>query len=306
MCSLFSCCNLFLLAAAASSVDTETMKRTKLNIFDYTDFRQFIEDRLNELSNDNAKYSRRYIVRRMGLSGNNYLKMIIDGSRNLTDDVARKLVEAIGLKEDEAGFFYGLVTYGQAKTTKLRAEAFEKLRRNRRFKKVHGLDLDHYDYMTNTLTLALRELINYPDFQEDPSWISRQLTFKATPKAVREGFEKLIRLGLVERDTDGRLKVTMLHTATGDQLGNEPLRVYHHNMLKAAMKAQDLPVDKRYYRGLTMSISQDVYHEVVDLYCEFIDKVRARINDTEEPDHVYQMEMGLFPLAMRDSKKEEK
>ncbi len=281
------------------------MKRTKLNIFDYTDFRQFIEDRLNELSADNAKYSRRYIVRCMGLSGNNYLKMIIDGSRNLTDDVARKLVDAIALKEDEARFFYDLVAYGQAKTTKVRTEAFENLRRNRRFKKVHSLDLDHYDYMTDTLTLALRELINYPDFQEDPTWISKQLTIKATPKAIREGFGKLIRLGLVERDVDGHLKVTMLHTATGDQLGNEPLRVYHRNMLKAAMKAQDLPADRRYYRGLTMSISKEIYGEIVDLYCEFVDKVRARINDAEEPDHVYHMELSLIPLAMRDSKTKE-
>ena len=273
------------------------MRRTRLPIFEYTDFRRFLEDRLAELRNEDAKYSRRYICKRLELAGNNYLKLIIDGARNLTEPVARKLVSAIGLRKDEASFFLDLVRYNHAKSIEAKAEALETLKKNRRFRDIHQLQLDHLAYMVDPLTLALREMVNYPDFREDPAWIAKQLTFKASRVQIEAGLEKLIGLELIKRDDRGRLQATYLHTATGDKLGSVPLRMFHRTMLEFAQRAIELPVETRYFRGLTMSIPAELYPKIVDEYCRFVEKVRAMVDGGDDCDHVYHLETGLFPLA---------
>ncbi len=93
------------------------MTKSKLNIFRYTDFRMFIRDCLDEAKARDRKYSRRYFCHRIGLSSTNYLKRIIDGSRDLTDDLAQRLSTAMELDREEKVFFYHLVRFGQAKTT---------------------------------------------------------------------------------------------------------------------------------------------------------------------------------------------
>ena len=279
------------------------MKKSKLCIYEYTDFRKFLEDRTKELKEENPKYSRRYLVARLGLSSNNYLKRIIDGSRKLSDNLSRKLTKVLGLNKVESEFFLDLVQYGQAKSTEARAEALENLRRNRRFTKIHKLDLEQFDYITDPLTLALKEMVNFDNFQEDPAWISPQLTIKASAKQIKAGLEKLEQLGIIKRDEKGGLKSTAKHVATGDQLGNIPLRMYHRNMIEKSLESMELPADSRYFRGLTMSVPADAYEEIVEEYSMFIDRVRAIIDNGEDPDHVYHMEMGLFPLARPRSPK---
>lgn len=275
------------------------MKRTKLDIYSYTDYRQFLEDRLGELKKENPKFSQRYLCRRIGLASNSYLKMIIEGSRNLTDAVFRKLTDALGLTLEETSFFYNLVRFGQAKNTIDREEAFKQLRRSRRFSNIHKLGLDHYDYLTDPLMLALREMINYGDFREDPAWIRSQLTIKATPKQIRDGLKRLQELGLAYRDESNTLHVTNLHTKTAEDLGSTPLRVYHRNILKAAVECMELPVDQRNFHGLTMSIPEEMYGEILEMYMEFVDRVRSAVDGADNSDHVYHMEMLLFPLARR-------
>jgi len=275
------------------------MTRTKLDIFSYTDFRRFLADRIEELHEDSSKYSQRYLCRRVGLANNNYLRMIIDGKRNLTDPVARKLAKEMGLNKAESAFFFEMIRYGQSRTIEAKTEALEVMRHNRKFSTVQKLSLEHFDYMTNPLTLAIREMVNYDDFEEDPRWIGRQLTFKASSRQIREAIEKLLGLGLLQRDDSGRLKATFQHTVTGDVLGSTPLRVYHSRMLESALKAIELPPDQRYLRGLTMSVPRSAYGKIVEMYSEFVDQVRGVINEAVAPDHVYHMELALFPLARR-------
>ncbi|RJO67190.1 MAG: TIGR02147 family protein [Myxococcales bacterium] len=277
------------------------MKRTKLSIYAYTDFRAFLRDRLAELKEENPKFSQRYFTGKLGLSGRSYLTMVIDGSRNLSDSLARKLADVLGLGAEETVFFHELIRYGQAKTTEAKSEALDNLRRNKHFLKVHQLDLDHLDYMNDPLTLTLREMVVLQDFREDLKWICERLPVKATPKRVKEGLDKLLRLGLLVRDGQGRLQLAHKHQSTGPRLGSVPLRSYHRTMLKLAAESMDLPTDVRSFSGLTIAVGSASYAKILEAYASFLDKVRAIIDSEEAYDHVYHLEAVLFPLTRRNS-----
>lgn len=273
------------------------MRQTKLNIFGYIDFRAFLNDRLDELKRQNAKYSQRYFCKRLGIRSNSYLQLIIKGKRNLTDALFENLVIEIGLTTREKLFFRDLVAYGQAKTTTQGVAALQKLRRNKHFVKVHNLELDRFDYYADPLTLTLRELVAVKGFKEDPHWIMQRVPYKTTPLQIRDAIESLIRYGHLLRDENKSLKVAHKHQETGSQLGAVPIRSYHLNMLRMAGESMELPTDQRYFQGLTMSIPKNTYDEIVEQFALFQDRIRAIVDASGEAEGVYQLQMALFPLT---------
>lgn len=273
------------------------MKNTKLDIFSYTDFKRFLEERLLELKDQDAKFSRRYLIKRLGLANSNYLKMIIDGKRPLTVPLAQKLAHETGLEPKETAFFLRLVRFAQAETSEEKVQALAELRKHRRFCQVHALALRHVDYMTDPLLLTLRELVALPDFCEDAAWIGSRLALRSTARSIESGLATLLKQDLLARDETGRLRQTTTHQATGAQLGNVPLRRYHKTMLALAAAAQEQAVERRNFSGISFSADADTYSQVLARYAEFLDEVRAICDAAKTPDRVYHLESVLFPLA---------
>jgi len=276
------------------------MKRTSLNIYEYTDFRAFLKDRLTELKASDSRYSLRFLSDRLGLSSKSHLKMVADGQRNLSSALAGKIGAAIGLADEEAAFFVALVRYGQAKSTVEQQTALDELRRRRKFLDVHQLELDHFDYLSDQLTLTLRELVSFPDFKEDPNWIAERMPIEAPPRQIKEAISKLLRLGLVRRDEKGSLIPSHIHQVTGDGLKSVALRTFYEQTFARAAASMLEPSAVRHLGGLTMAISEDSYHKIIDRYKSFVAEVRHIVDDDISPDQVYQLVMGLFPLTKAD------
>lgn len=281
-----------------------SMKRTRLNIFGYTDFKCFLADRMAELKRENDKFTRSYFSGKLGLSSRSYLSMVIDGSRKLSAAMTRKMCAVLALTREETVFFLDLVQFNQAPDTEAKTEALDKLRHSRRFLKVHQLEMDQFDCLGDPLTLTLREMASLQDFKDDEDWISRRLPGRIGKKKIRQALERLKRVGWLEEDRDGRLRPLHKHQASGVQLGLAPLRAYHLRMLQKAAEAMELPTDLRYFRGLTMSIPTELYGRIVEETYDYIDRVRALVDAGKNCEHVYQLEMSLFPLTKRDVKNE--
>lgn len=275
------------------------MKRTKLDIHRYTDFRAFLKDRLAELKSVDKKYSLRYLSDRVGLSSKSHLKMVADGSRNLSADVAGRLAKVIGLNSQETAFFMALVRYGQAKSISEQQAALDDLRRKRKFLDVHRLDLDHFDYLNDPLTLTLREMITFPDFQENFEWISERLPMQANEKRIRAALDKLLRLGLIIRDEGGSLAVSHVHHGTGDVFKSVALKTFYEKTFSRASDSMKLSPEERHLGGLTMAISRKSFETIVRRYREFISDVRTIVDEDDEADQVYQLVTGIFPLTRK-------
>jgi uncharacterized protein (TIGR02147 family) len=277
------------------------MNRTNLNIFEFTDYRQFLSARLTELRRQNRRYSLRFLSDKMGLSSKSHLKMVADGQRNISLDMADKLADAIGLTDEEGAFFICLVRYNLAKTTAEQLTALDDLRRKRKFIDVHRLELDHFDYLSDPMTVTLREMVSFPDFQEDPKWIAARLPMKANATRIQKALDNLIRLGMIKRDDDGRLRLSHRHQRSGDGLKSVGLRTFYENTFRQAAESLRKSADERHLGGLTMGISRKSYERIVQRYRDFISDVRAIVDDDSEADQVYQMVMGLFPLSVSGS-----
>ncbi len=86
------------------------------SIFKYSDYRSYLRDFYNEKKKGNAKYSYRVFAATAGLGSPNYLKLVIDGTRNLTIANIHQFAKALHLGRDEQALFEGLVLFNQSTT----------------------------------------------------------------------------------------------------------------------------------------------------------------------------------------------
>ncbi len=108
---------------------------------------------------------------------------------------------------------------------------------------------------------------------------------------------------MLSRGPDGKMEVSHPHQTTGEAFGSMALRSYHRNMLRLAEAAIEETASRRHLRGLTFSIPEDCYDDLVEQLTLFIDKLRAIIEERRDCDHVYHLEMALFPLTKASNRR---
>ncbi|MCK6598597.1 MAG: TIGR02147 family protein, partial [Bdellovibrionaceae bacterium] len=83
------------------------------NLSDYLDYRLFLQEfylyKKFVTKNDLRPYSYQLFSAAANIKSPNYLKMIIEGQRNLSDDMIGKFAKALGLNKDQTEEFSYLV-----------------------------------------------------------------------------------------------------------------------------------------------------------------------------------------------------
>ncbi|MCB0355974.1 MAG: TIGR02147 family protein, partial [Bdellovibrionales bacterium] len=89
------------------------------NLSAYTDYRQYLKDfyqfKKSTQSSPIRSYSYATFSAAADIKSPNYLKLIIDGQRNLSDSMIKKFAKALQLSKTEIEEFAALFHYGQAK-----------------------------------------------------------------------------------------------------------------------------------------------------------------------------------------------
>lgn len=178
-------------------------------IYDYVDYRAFLSDSLQYIQTKNPKYSATAYVRQAGFGENSrgYFNLIMNGKRNLSSSTILGFSRTLKLSEKETFHFENLVHYNQATTEKEKTLYFERISKNMKGKTSKAFELlkSQYNYFSQWYMVAIRELISLDNFKEDYDFIAKKLRNKISKKEIIEAINDLITLGLVARDTNGKL-----------------------------------------------------------------------------------------------------
>lgn len=85
------------------------------NIYNYLDYRQFLEDFYKEKKKKNPKFSYQVIANIAGFKAKSHYKGIIDGSRNLTTQSIPKMNKVLKLTDKQFAYFSDLVAFNHEK-----------------------------------------------------------------------------------------------------------------------------------------------------------------------------------------------
>lgn len=103
------------------------MLSVDIDVFAYLDYREFLRDYYLTRKTTGRGFSYRSFSRRAGLKSPNYLKLVIDGDRNLSTDMAERFAAACGLGDDAQRYFIDLVAYCQATSAATRNRHYARL-----------------------------------------------------------------------------------------------------------------------------------------------------------------------------------
>jgi uncharacterized protein (TIGR02147 family) len=273
--------------------------RTLPSVFEYVDYRAFLREHFAASKELVAHYSFRYLARRAGFTSSNFLKLVMDGGRNLGPGAVEKVAKALKLGEEETEFFTNLVAMNQAPTVAERNRAFERVAANRRFRAAKKLDGPLFEYLTHWFYPAIRELAARDDFQDDPAWVSTAVVPKITTKQARAALKTLENLGLLVRTESGRLIRGEPSLTTGHEVRSVVVPAYHLQMIERAAKAvETFAPEERDVSALTVCIKASSLLDLKARIHRFREEVLDRCDSEKSPERVYQLCIQLFPLSL--------
>lgn len=267
-------------------------------VFEYESYRDYLKDFYQFKKRENPSFSFRFFAKRAGLNSGNYLKLVMDGERNLTQKSVLKFIKGLALNEWESLYFENLVFLNQCSN-----EAEKKFySRNMELAKSHHsqvlLTKDQYDVLSNWHPLAIKELTLLPEFNLDMKWIANRLNNKITPAQAKEALELLERLDLIKIDfktnTVHNTHHTM-HTAEVDTSG--AVGDYHKKALALGSQAiSEQSVDQRCLNSLIIAVNKKDLPDAFKKISKFTKEMNSSFMKGKPYDAVYQLSIQLFRM----------
>lgn len=242
--------------------------------------------------------SYRAFSRRVGLKSPNYLKMVIEGQRNLSPDMANRFAAACELDEEEQAYFCALVAFNQARDAEERESARKRIHHHCKKRRVRSIRASIVDYCSTWYLPAIRELLTRPDAQATPEWIGARLHPRVTKVKIRKALALLQRLGMIDVEADGKANVREQLVSTGLEIHVPAVAQYHRTMMTMASESIDrVPSDRREISSVTLCLSEAQFRSLKVKVQQFLDEVFEASASEDAPDQVYQLNFQLFPLT---------
>lgn len=272
-----------------------------VNIFGFLDYREALRALYAHKKQTEYAFSHRAFSRRAGLKSTNFLKLVMDGERNLSADAAARFARAFGLSVQECEFFCELVSYTQARTARERSLSYDRLLRLKPQRATRELDAQQAAYHAEWFIPAVRELAARSDFSSDPSWVAHALEPGITVAQATKALTVLGSLGLLVADEHGVLRPVDENVTTGLAPLGHQVADYHRAMIERAAAAIDLfPREEREIASLTLCVDDDVLPELKARLVTFRRELMLFAEQSGDRKRVIQINFQLFPLSKKE------
>jgi uncharacterized protein (TIGR02147 family) len=267
-------------------------------VFEYHSYREFLKDYYQSKKKENPAFSFRYFSKKAGLQSGNYLKLVMDGERSITQKTVSKFIQGLNLNEWEALYFENLVFFNHAKD-KIDKDYYSK---NMELAKSHHsqviLTKDQYEVLTNWYPLAIKELSLLPEFKLDYRWISNRLKQKITPKQAKEAVDLLERLNLIKVDLKkGKIHNTSHTMLTPEVDTSEPISIFHKNAMELGREAIDQQsVEERHLHSLIVALNKKDLPEAFKKISKFTNEMNDHFMKGKPYDVIYQLAIQLYRM----------
>ena len=272
------------------------------SVYEFVDHRAYLKAYYEAEKQRRPAFSYRYFARRAGQSSPNFLKLVIEGKRNLGKESIPAFAKALDLDAEQAAFFAELVAFSQATTTEEKNRHFVRIAASRNFRKARRIEGELFEYLSHWYIPAVRELAARPDFHDEAKWIAAELRPTVSAREAAHAMKVLLSLGLLVKQADGRVDRGEPSWTTGHEVTSFAVVNYHQEMLRRASDAIASVVQaEREISSLVVCVSLDTLPEIKRRMHAFHEELMALCDADKSPEIVYQIGMQCFPLSQRGS-----
>jgi uncharacterized protein (TIGR02147 family) len=234
----------------------------------------------------------------------NYLKMIIEAHRNLSEEMIVKFAKAMGMSKEQNEEFRLLVLFGQASDPAERNFFLKELSEFRVQYQLRSGQIDRkiWEKIPNWITWILYAVMDQDGVEFRPDKLRELLRGKASESEIEESLKILIESGEVVKDElTGQLRKARNLVDTPDEIPVALVRKLQSQLMYLGLESlfQDSPADRE-FGSLTLSLTKAEFDEL-----KFkLRQMRKQINKdnsikrmSERGDRVYQLNLQLFPVT---------
>lgn len=268
------------------------------DVFYYLDYRAFLRDLYAHKKAEGRGFSYRSFARRAKLGSPSFLKLVIEGQRNLSLEMAGRFANALGLVGDAADYFRVLVELNQAEDSTTRDSAYDRLTAFRGYRNAQRLDAAHAEYHAHWYLPAIRELATRPDFDADPAWVAERMRPAITVTEAKKALEVLLELGLLVRREDGRVTQGEAVLTTGAETRGVHIFRYHRAMIgRASASLDEIPGAERDISAVTLCLGPAGMEKLKEKVRAFRREIIQLATQEKRARDVVQVNVQIFPLS---------
>lgn len=272
-------------------------------ISEYLDYRAYLRDFYAAQKRHQSGFTYARFSQRAGIRSPNYLKLVMDGKKNLTLTNMSRFAKALELDPPSREYFLTLVQFNQAKTPSEREFNYQQLLQRRaqwiKADQARRLKSHEFEVLSSWIHHAIMVMTNLPNFLNVPQWISQKLFHFISPAEVTPVLQRLFELGLIRANSNGRFQQTHRQVKTDPELRNSAGKIFYQGLLQRAAKAFDHEtIQEREFSAQFVTLSAAQFEEYKSLIRNFMSDLNERslISD-DRSRRVYALMFGGFPLT---------
>ena len=268
-----------------------------LSVYDYFDYRKFINDSYKARKAEDSRFSYRYIGSKVGFTSAGFFTKILQGKTNISMKTALAFCSLFKLTKQETHYFETLVQFNQSGTHESRRFFFERLLS---LKQSVGRDLvpEQYELFSNWYTVVIREMINYFPLTDNFRELAGAIIPSIKESEAKKAVILLSKLGLITKNPDGFYEQTDRLLTTGSEWTSLAIDKFQIDTAVLAGEAiSTLPKEQRDISTCTLSISEKTFEAIRERTKQFRKELLELARADSVADRTYHLNVHLFPVS---------
>lgn len=256
----------------------------------YTSYRAFLRDFFEYKKSLRAGFSYRQFATLVGLKSPNYLQLVIQEKRNLTETTGRRLAEALKLSKNEVQYFEAMIRLENAETEEGRIKGQKQLHASLKKMLTRFVERDAQEILQKWYHLLVRETINLRDFEPSGTYISKRLQGIISPDEAEQSLSFLLKSGYVVEKNSGYEQAEPVLDTGVDIFNHSFMQEYHAQTLKAwARNIDKLGYEHQELGVLNIPIPKEKLSELQEKIRQFQDEVIGWSQNFKDADELVQL-----------------
>ncbi|MCQ2102170.1 MAG: TIGR02147 family protein [Fibrobacter sp.] len=265
-------------------------------IFEYTDYREWLRDAFDDFKQRKTVISWRYMAMKMGADPGNLLR-VSQGKIHLSTALIEPAAQFFELDEKETAYWTEMVFFGRAKTDNEALQHYERMQalKGVSLKLLQKKELEFYRHWYYN---AIRSIIGICRFKDDYQGLAECCTPQITETEARSAVQLLHELNMISTDRDGFWKVNDTFVSTGGNWRSAAVRQFQKDTV--ALAGESLERHAPHLRDIstvTMTFNMDDIQLIREKINEFRTDLLRLSQEGSGDNTVFQLNIQLFPLA---------
>ncbi|MGL1934248.1 MAG: TIGR02147 family protein [Fibrobacterales bacterium] len=268
-----------------------------INIKEYVDYTEFLNDWFDHKKQDSNAFSYRIISEKAGFKSKSHLAEIVKGKKALARTAILNVSHALGLNDVEAEYFGTLVNYKTAKNTDEKNIHWTRILELQRPRINDRKKYAEYRLFECWYTLPVREIISVVNFKEDYRFLGKLVNPPITPKQAKESVEVLVELGLSEKK-EIFYEQKQFDILVDPFIQKLAFRNYQKEILTLGVQSIDDLIDgRRNTQTICFGSNPSLNNRINKIIEQSIEDIYSAVQQFPEVDEVKQLNIQYFSLS---------